>query len=260
MTVFGDYARYYNLIYRDKDYVGETAFILSALFREGCSPRTLLDLGCGTGRHAMEMAKKGLTVTGVDLSPAMLDMGRAELTKFQEPAVPQLLEGDARLIRLGRFYDAVTSLFHVMSYQTTCEDALAIFNTARAHLAPGGLFLFDFWFGPCVLRVRPEHRVKSLEDEFCVLRREATPSMFKEKHMINVHYDIELRDKLTGDTNRFSEEHPMRYWFLPELRELAESADFAVLKEGSWMSDRAPSERDWNAWMLVQYKGQSLHA
>ena len=71
-AVFGDYAHYYNLLYADKDYAGETAFVLGLLRRDGRNPQTLLDLGCGTGRHALEMAKHGVAVTGVDLSPTML--------------------------------------------------------------------------------------------------------------------------------------------------------------------------------------------
>lgn len=66
MTVFGDYARYYNVLYQDKDYAGEADFVLSCLKRRHEAPRTLLDLGCGTGRHALEMARRGVSVTGVD--------------------------------------------------------------------------------------------------------------------------------------------------------------------------------------------------
>lgn len=75
MNVFGDYARYYNVLYRDKDYSGETTFILNCLKRYGSCPTTLLDLGCGTGRHALEMSKRGISATGVDISTTMLADG-----------------------------------------------------------------------------------------------------------------------------------------------------------------------------------------
>lgn len=76
MSIFGDYARYYNLLYQDKEYAAETEFILECLTRYGGMPATLLDLGCGTGRHALEMARRGVCVTGVDMSATMLEMGR----------------------------------------------------------------------------------------------------------------------------------------------------------------------------------------
>ena len=120
MAAFEDYARYYNLLYQDKDYAGETAFILGLLRGHGNGPKTLLDLGCGTGRHALEMARQGVTVTGVDMSETMLAVGReANTFNSDDFPAPVLRRGDARTVRLGVKFDAVTSLFHVMSYQNT---------------------------------------------------------------------------------------------------------------------------------------------
>lgn len=118
MSIFGDYARYYNLLYQHKEYAAETEFILDCLTRYGGMPATLLDLGCGTGRHALEMARRGVSVTGVDMSATMLEMGRQlQAASPDLPAgvlPPQLQEGDARTVRLGKRFDAVTSLFHVI--------------------------------------------------------------------------------------------------------------------------------------------------
>lgn len=88
MTIFGDYARYYDVLYQDKDYAGEADFVLSCLVRRQGEPRTLLDLGCGTGRHGLEMARRGVSVTGVDMSATMLEMGRQALA-----AAPDLPPG-----------------------------------------------------------------------------------------------------------------------------------------------------------------------
>lgn len=91
MTIFGDYARYYDVLYQDKDYAGEADFVLSCLVRRQGEPRTLLDLGCGTGRHGLEMARRGVSVTGVDMSATMLEMGRQALA-----AAPDLPPGVTR--------------------------------------------------------------------------------------------------------------------------------------------------------------------
>ena len=251
MPVFEEYARYYNLLYRDKDYAGESAFVLSTLRRCGRAPETLLDLGCGTGSHALEMARRGVRVTGVDMSEPMLAMGLTTLSE-QAPAdfVPPCLRlGDARSVRVGKTFDAVVSLFHVMSYQNTEDDALALMETARAHLIPGGLFLFDFWHGPGVLRDPPGRRERTLEDGETRVRRVAVPEHRAADNLVVVRYAVSLAtpDKTSG----FEESHSMRYWFLPELRGLARRAGFTVLREGGWMRDAPPSPADWNAWMLA---------
>ena len=255
MAIFGDYARYYNLLYRDKDYAGEADYVLGTLRCAGAAPRTLLDLGCGTGRHALEMAKRGIAVTGVDMSAVMLDMGRAALADAALPEgtpPPQLQSGDARNVRLGQNFDAVTSLFHVMSYQTTETDALALLRTARAHLAPGGLFLFDFWYGPCVLTERPQPREKHLEDAATRLVRQATPVLRINDDRVEVHYTVQLTDKATGAVSELREVHDMRYWFLPQVRHLATLAGFEFVAEGAWMEQGPPSDATFGVWMLVR--------
>lgn len=256
MSIFGDYARYYNLLYQHKEYAAETEFILDCLTRYGGMPATLLDLGCGTGRHALEMARRGVSVTGVDMSATMLEMGRQlQAASPDLPAgvlPPQLQEGDARTVRLGKRFDAVTSLFHVMSYQNTEEDALAVMETARQHLKPGGLFLFDFWYGPGVLTDPPTERDRVMEDERTRVRRHARPVHRISDNIVEVHYSIRLTDKATGSESSLSEVHSMRYWFLPELRHLARMTGFRPVAEGAWMRHDMLSGMPWNAWMLLE--------
>jgi SAM-dependent methyltransferase len=257
MTVFADYARYYNLLYHDKDYAGETDFILDCLKRAGSAPASLLDLGCGTGRHGFEMARRGIAVTGVDMSETMLAMGNAYLKNAPpEPniSLPVLRHGDARTVRLGGKFDAVVSLFHVMSYQNTEVDALALLETARQHLHPGGLFLFDFWYGPGVLTDPPTERKKVMEDATVHILRHAEPMHRVNDNIIEVHYHISITDKRTGRISRLTETHHMRYWFLPELRYLAETDGFAVLAEGAWMKKTMPESGTWNAWLCLSKK------
>ncbi len=255
MPVFQDYARYYNLLYRDKDYAGETEFALAVLNSQGCAPKTLLDLGCGTGRHAVEMARNGVCATGVDCSETMLTLGRESMGALAQEAlpapVPELIQGDARTVRLGRKFDAVISLFHVMSYQNTEEDALAELITAREHLEPGGLFLFDFWHGPGVLRDLPERRERVLEDGDTRVRRLATPELRLCDNIVVVNYAVSICDLKNGRAVELNEAHSMRYWFIPELRHLAQQAGLRVVDAGGWPARRPPGLDDWNAWMIA---------
>lgn len=255
MTVFGDYSRYYNLLYKDKDYTAEVEFVRERLVGAGCRPQALLDLGCGTGRHALEMARQGLAVTGVDMSETMLDMGRDMLSVSNVMRKPSLLLGDARSVRLGQTFDAVTSLFHFMSYQTSEKDALAVLTTAREHLKPGGVFLFDFWYGPGVLTDPPTKRQRTMEDDRTLVVRRAIPLHKVNDNVVEVNYHVTLTDKDSGKQSQLCETHSMRYWFMPELRYFAHYSGFTVVGEGAWMQEDMPHERTWNAWMAVQ-RGQ----
>lgn len=254
MTVFGDYAVYYNLLYEDKDYAAESAFVLGLLKKYGKMPKSLLDLGCGTGRHDIHLAANGIAVTGLDISETMLEMGRREIFAVQSGSGPELVHGDARNARLGRKYDAVISLFHVLSYQNSEHDAIALMQTALEHLNDGGLFMADFWYGPGVLAIGPEKRVKTMKNGIALVKRKATPEMDINRDLVTVHYDISLKNLETGEKRNFSEDHVMRYWFMPELRYLAEQSGFETVAFGTWLEDSSPTCNDWAAWMMFRKK------
>ena len=256
MKVFADYARYYNLLYRDKDYTQEAAFVLQILKKHGCNPKTLLDLGCGTGRHAVELSSYNIHITGVDISETMLTYGNESINALKQSdltmILPELIKGDALTLRLNKTFDAVTSLFHVMSYQNTEEDVLAVMQTAKEHLNNGGLFLFDFWYGPGVLTDPPVYREKIMEDNDNILIRRATPVHRVNDNIVEVHYDISFTDKKTGVDTSLNECHVMRYWFLPELSYLAKKVDLQVHAFGAWLSSKTPDLNTWNAWILLK--------
>ena len=148
--VFADYARYYDLLYRDKDYAAEAEYVAGLIRKFHPPARSILEFGSGTGIHAIHLAKRGYDVTGVDLSPDMVYIASSNVEAPPNPshltphASPLFLEGDIREIRLNKRYDAVIALFHVISYQTTNEDVTAAFETARHHLNPGGIFIFGY--------------------------------------------------------------------------------------------------------------------
>lgn len=247
MPVFGEYSRYYNLLYKDKDYEGEAAYIHGLIQRNRPGAASVLDLGCGTGRHDLLLAEKGYAVTGVDMSEEMLAVANSCLPAFDERSVPvRFVQGDVRTVRLGQKFDAVISLFHVMSYQTANVDLQNAFMTACEHLDRGGVFIFDCWFGPAVLTDRPTVRVKRLEDEETQIVRLAEPAMHPEENIVDVNYHILIRDKKDGTVRELKERHRMRYLFRPEVAFLLEQCGFALEGCGEFMTGNRAGFDTWN--------------
>jgi SAM-dependent methyltransferase len=218
MMVFDAYAAYYDLLYRDKDYASEAAYVLARLAAQGVHGGEMLELGCGTGRHAVHFASAGFRVHGVDLSPPMIQKAAERFA--DDPAGHRFEVGDARTLRLERCFDAVVSLFHVVSYQSTNDDLDRAFATASRHLRPGGVFVFDFWYGPGVLSDRPSVRVKEMADEASQLVRIADPHFLPNENCVDVRYLVLLTELSTNVLHRIEETHRMRYLFLPELQRL----------------------------------------
>ena len=253
--VFDAYAAYYDLLYRDKNYADEAGYVQSLLSRHGVSGGRLLELGCGTGKHAEQLARLGYCVNGIDRSPAMVDLARrripAELRDELEFAV-----GDVRTARLNTHFDAIISLFHVVSYQSTNSDLTALFATASAHLKPGGLFVFDFWYGPGVLTERPALRVKRLEDQDLKILRIAEPALHPNENLVDVQYTVFVTRPASGERFELQETHRMRYLFLPELQLMLQAAGLQMLSAERWLS----GELDFSSWQAVITAGKPAAA
>src|SRR5579862_5628266 len=160
--VFSQYAQYYDLLYRDKDYAGESRFVDGFLRQAGAQAGPILDVGCGTGSHARELARLGWKVTGVDLSTEMIDLARKRIPRG---FAIEFFSGAAAEFDLGRMFSSAVSLFHVASYHVGPEDLFRMFVNVRRHLVSGGLFIFDFWHGPGVLADPPVARVRRMEGD-----------------------------------------------------------------------------------------------
>lgn len=247
MSVFGPYARYYDLLYRDKDYSGESAFVTGLIEKHAPGARRILELGCGTGLHACHLVQSGYDVHGLDLSSEMLETAQERRTQLPPDEADRLSfsVGNARTARLGRTFDAVIALFHVVSYQVTGEELEATFKTAAMHLKPGGVFVFDFWFAPAVLSDRPVVRVKRLMSDEIEVTRIAEPEMNERESFVDVNYLVFIRDKASGKIDEVRESHRMRYLTLDEIQSFSREAGLRVLDAREWMTGRQPGSDTW---------------
>lgn len=250
--VFDAYASYYDLLYQDKNYSAEAEYVNSRIRDYAPDAGHILELGCGTGAHAEYLAQMGYTVLGVDMSEEMLS--KAEARKLDLPpevsARLSFQPGDVRSVRTGRTFDAVISLFHVMSYLPTNEDLAATFETAAIHLTSGGLFLFDFWYGPAVLTQQPETRIKRLENSQIEVTRIAEPELFVNSNLVDVNYEVFVKDKNTKIIEKLNETHRMRYFFLPEL-ERYRCCIWQELVSEEWLSGNSLTAKSWSGMQLL---------
>ena len=225
--IFGrDYAAAYDLLYAEKDYDAECD-ILEAAFREAERPvHTVLDLGCGTGIHAIKLAQRGYEVVGVDLSEEMLAGARDRALGVSNV---EFALGDMRSVRVGRSFDAVICMFAVLGYQTSDQDVADALGTVRNHLAPGGPFIFDVWYGPAVEATGPEPRTRVIPTEAGELERQASATLEPAAHLCTVSYELTSRQASMPD-RVVREEHRMRYFFADEVDESLRAAGLSLTR------------------------------
>lgn len=138
-SLFTHYGNQYDNENFTRGTVGECDFIETEIGKD--TTVRILDIGCGTGRHSIELTKRGYTVTGVDLSESMLD--RAKAKAAAEGLAIDFRRHDARKLPFSGEFDLAMMLceggFPLME---TDEMNFAILKSAAASLKPGGRFIF----------------------------------------------------------------------------------------------------------------------
>jgi SAM-dependent methyltransferase len=217
------HARHYDLIYAGKPYAREAAFVDGVIAR----PRgTLLDLACGTGRHAVEFSRLGWTVAGVDYGADLLERARANAEAAGVEVA--FVEQDMRELDLGEArFDAITCLFDSIGYPQTDDGIVAVLRGARDHLTAAGVFVAEFLHAPAMIGGYDPVKVRAWDlPGGGELLRVSRTRLDLESSVMHVAYDLlELADD--GTYQRAGEEQANRYFTVSEMRGLLRAAGLA---------------------------------
>jgi len=252
MSVFdSSYAKQYDVLYGDKDYLAECDLITEVAKVHDVSLGLVLDIGCGTGGHSLEWARRGVACVGVDMSPSMIVLAEQKAVEFPEAARPGFLVGDAQTFRIEREFDVATMMFAVLGYMNSNDAVLAALRNVRRHLRQGGLFAFDCWYGPAVLAVRPEGRVRVVDGPQGQTIRSASTAIDSFRHLAHVTFRL-----WTVEGDRYlgyaEETHAMRYFFPQELCLLLQTAGFDMLSLRSFPGNEEPGDESWNVFCVAR--------
>lgn len=127
-------AKFYDRLMNDSSVRSKQ--VMRCIERYGPTASSLLELGCGTGAVLCGLSAVG-SLTGMDISPNMLDVARARL-----PGV-QFIEGDISCFDLGRRFDVIVCTYDVLNHLAEFNRWISCFACACKHLAEDGLFIFD---------------------------------------------------------------------------------------------------------------------
>lgn len=252
MVNFRDYAKYYNLLYTDKNYQAEVEYVDSLIKKFSKKKvKTILDLGCGTGKHAFHFADRGYQVDGIDLAKEMITIARTT-NKYLDKI--KFRVADARHFNLKKKYDAVVSLFHVINYQITNDDLNNTLKCVYNHLNKKGVFIFDCWYGPAVLIEKPSIRVKRFEDKDLKITRTAEPIIYPNENLVDVNYQIIIINKKTKRIKEIKETHRVRYLFKPELELFLKNNGFEIVNFSEFMTNKKPGFATWGVGVVARKK------
>jgi SAM-dependent methyltransferase len=244
-TVFKDYAKYYDLLYKDKDYKSEADYICKLFERHGLRDGRVLDFGSGTGIHGNLIAKKGYEVTGVELSADMVAISD-QTDGFT------CTQGDMTTAKVDGNFNAVISLFHVVSYLTADNAVNSFFQNSYEHLKDAGIFVFDVWYSPCVTANPPEIRIKRMENKDLKITRIAEPTIYNDKNIVDVHFSIFSKFTSEAAWTKTEEVHPMRHFSSEEIINFAERVGFKFIANEEFGTGLDPSQDTWGVCFIFK--------
>jgi SAM-dependent methyltransferase len=252
--VFGAaYSAAYDALYGGKAYEFECDMIEKAFTEFGLAPITrVLDLGCGTGGHAIPLARRGYEVIGVDRSQGMLDAARPKVESAGVANRVTLVAGEITSVPAVARCDAALMMFAVLGYLATNTEVEMALASTRRNLRDGALLVFDVWHAPAVLRYPPGQRWKIVDRAGSSTLRLSAGELDTQARTCTVSFRVmEIAGgRVTHDTE---EKHAMRYFDRDELERLLACAGFELLRLGGFPDySREPAANDWSISVIAR--------
>jgi SAM-dependent methyltransferase len=249
------HARLYDLFYAAKPYREEATFVAELLKSAGASPPArILELACGTGRHARELERLGYSVVATDNSPDML--ARAREAALEAGSGVRFVEVDMQSYDLSeKSFDGAICLFDSIGYLKTNEAIVSALRATHRHLKSDGLLVLEFWHAPAMLKQFDPVRVRRWNTEAGEIIRIAETSLDHFNQIAHVAYDI-LEIGADGATSRLRETQTNRYFLAQEMRALVEQGGFEVTRWCAGFSDAPIDENTWHIVVVARRRGQ----
>lgn len=235
------FAEYYDLVTRHKDYVKECDFIEVALSRFLESPpNKLLDIGCGTGTHALALARRGYKVFAFDIAKSMVEVAEEKDTKKQV----QFRHGHITDYK-GENFDTAICMFNTIGYLPTFPDFVSFLRDIRSALSNRGILIFDAWNGLAVIKLRPSSKLRVFDTEKGKIYRYTEPELDIAKQITVLNYHC-LVIKGGQVIDEFNSTHNIRFYTPDQIQNALDASGFKILRScAATYLEKEISEEDW---------------
>ena len=244
-----NYSFIYDYLYKKKDYKFEANLALKVIKNYRKSINDILEIGCGSGNFTKILIKKDYSVTAIDPSKEMIKIAKK---KIKSKNLNFLNARSTNFKIKERKFDVCISLFHVFSYHTKNKEINLFFKNISEHLKKDGVMIFDFWFKPAVLWLKPEKRIRIIENKNYKIIRKISPTWIKSRDLVFSNYEINILNKKTKKIKKFSEKHPMRYFSINQVKKIMNKYNLKFLRSLDILKNKPPKKNSWGATIVAK--------
>ncbi len=237
MAAYEALAGAYDGLMADAQYEKRGRYVEKLLKKAAISVETVVDLGCGTGTIACQLAQRGYQVIAMDPSEEMLTQAMDKAMALDTP--PQFLQQSMEKLRLPFLVDGVISTVDAMNYVTAPKSLQETFRRIYKHLNPGGRLVFDVNTPEKFQAMDGQMYVDETEEAYCVWR-----TFYSEKRKICT-YLVDMFTQLPdGSYERTWEEHKERAYEQDQLLEMLSNAGFTTVSVFGDLTTQAPAPKE----------------
>jgi SAM-dependent methyltransferase len=252
-SYIGRHAELYDLIYAEKPYADEAAFVHRCIQAYRPNARNLLELACGTGTHSLLLEKYGYKIIATDYSPDMLVRAKEKAQK--ENSRVDFRRQDMRSLDVvERPFDAIICLFDSIGYAATNEGVFQVLKGIHQHLANDGIALLEFWHAGAMLSNYEPLRIRRFQTPQSEIVRISETRVSYSEQLCYVSYTINELNK-DGTYQTTQETQKNRFFLIQEMKFFLEQAELLPLK---WFSGFQENEQiDDATWHIICLVGRA---
>ncbi len=251
MSAYESLAHWYDQLTTDVDYAGWADWLERHFAKSKVPVKLVLDLACGTGSLSCELARRGYSVVGVDLSSEMLMEAMEKSAELPEEQRPTFLCQSMDELDLFGTVDACVCCLDSVNYVTDAATLKEAFRRVHTFLMPSGRFIFDINTPEKLQRLDGQTFLDETDDVYCVWRADYD----KKSRICSYGFDLFQRD---GEVwQRDGELHEEKAWTIDELKRWLEQAGFQNIKLYGDRKLRAPKEGEDRVFFVAEKEAQT---
>lgn len=243
-------AKYYDSIYKKKNYLKETNFV-SKFFPKSKKKLKIIDLGMGTGNHLINLIKKGHKVDGVEISSNMLKLAIEKIKKNHILKNYKFYNKDiVKFKGKKNSYDVALSLFHVINYIKDFRSLEIFLSNAYDNLKKSGVLIFDCWNYKTVKKQKLKDSKKTITYKgYKIIRAGSITTKNDNKIKVSYTFKIYKNDKLL---DKFQEKHNLHAFTKVEILKASKNK-FRLTNNCIWFDkNKTPEEKDFSSLFIFK--------